>query len=613
MTLILGSRLLDEHAALERARIDDAVGGGVDLERACAARGTGRFRGGMSRRGGGALSADANLVALAKRKGGEFIDPPGNTVVGASTTVTGRVLQQTLSQIAATAPAWDGTKFTTNGTTQKLTGTWAFLNGATKVTMLLAMKGPSSRAATQVMVELGTASDRVDFYQDTTFATALAVKGGALFNGRGNSGVSADGRGVWCIRADYTAGLGATKDILFNGKTVAALQTTAGSDVTGGALGSGSISIGAQAGGTAFSAVEFYGGLFLPDALTDAEAIQASQWLRAKYPQMSDTVVVASDYLDTLAPFANGGLLRVSSFARTLFQTDAETLDVDVFCTIGSPYNTIAWRQNGGARNVVSVGTGGTFTLSPGSGGVSKSIEIELGPQSYRGVPNTGTYLGGSVRVPSGRSISVTGASAPSRRAVLIVDSLGEGQAAATPQSQGFAALVRESYPGRTTVLGAGVYSLFSLSTVQFASINALAAAIVGLCDGTSRNDVILEVTTNDFILAGASQWASAATYRAAKASLLTAIKTQALAASKTVNVYVITLMPRTDVVNNDHAESQPTWRGADAGSVSDAGFGIVLDGTTIGPASPGGGDGLHFTTPQQQSFHDNTRSQVGW
>jgi len=205
--------------------------------------------------------------------------------------------------------------------------------------------------------------------------------------------------------------------------------------------------------------------------------------------------------------------------------------------------------------------------------------------------------------LPPGRTISFNVQPVPTRRLVAVGDSIFTGQAATTFQSGGCAILTRNTYPGRCTFLSAGIYSLFELSTVRYPNITALANAIIGLADGTNTNELLIQVSTNDF---GLSQWSTVASFQTAYQQLLT------LVGSHFTNVWLQTAGPRTDIANNSLGHTIAQYRTAVISASLNAGVGVVIDGSTIYSLT-GSADNLHPAAAQQTIYAANLKVSMSF
>jgi lysophospholipase L1-like esterase len=503
-------------------------------------------------------------------------------------------------------PVAAGGVVTGNGTDQRLTSATHPLNGASEGVVVVVGSCPPWGASSPLLVDMGqSAGPRMAAYLDFTqgLSTYLAAPTSATVNAW-VSGLLSMPAGIYAFPFNIADGATAAKAITKNGS---AFGSRTASGAVSGTLSTGSgISLFADITGGRFCAASLEAVVLAPSASHVDEIVSL---LRRIYGERSMRLP-ASAFLDTEPPADSGSYMMPSAFARVELDTTAETLWLAATDTIVAPYNTVGYSVDGGAKTVVST-SGGLVTLSPGSGGTVKRVVLELSGQSAPpATPNQGVYLDTEygIGVPAGRAV-VIAKPAVSRRLVAIGDSIFTGQAATTPQTGGCAMLTRANYPGRVTCVAAGYYSLARLSDTRYASIAALAAAVVSLCDGSTTNEVLIQVGTNDFAIGGASLWANVAAFRSALATLLAAIR-----AGTSAKIWLQTLGLRTDVATNDHSETPAQWRTAQLGALADAGVSNAasIDGTTLYTLA-GSADGLHPSDAQQTAYGANLQTAMGF
>lgn len=495
-----------------------------------------------------------------------------------------------------------------NGTTQRLGSATNPLSGKTAVTAYIVASCATPWTLSPIIVDTdAVAGPRFVAYCDATngIATYLAAPTSATVNAWG----SAQGTmpaAVYTFPADIAQGVAATTSILSN---LTPLGSRVSAGAVSGSFGAGSgISFFVGVDGTRFAQTQTRSIILVPSV--PASHTQIINLLRSIYGVLSVTLDAAA-WSDTEPPVDSGsGYFLPSAFAQVVVQTTSDTLYMMATDTIAAPWNTIGYSVNGGAKSVATT-TGGLVTLAVGSAGVAKSVAIEIAGQSAPAAPNQGVYLATTygVGIPAAYTIGLNKPSTPTRRLVGVGDSIFTGQAATTPQTGGCAMLTRGTYPGRFTGMCAGYYSLSWLSSTRYATIAALGAAIASLCDGTTTNEVLIQVGTNDFSIGGVSLWANVAAFRSALASLLTNIR-----AGTAAKIWVQTLGTRTDVVNNNHGESLAQWRTAQTGAITDSGISNVqsIDGTTLYTLA-GSADGLHPSDAQQTAYAANLKTAMGF
>jgi len=454
------------------------------------------------------------------------------------------------------------------------------------------------------LVNAGDASNYLGIYcRNTPVFGGVIVGAGPKVN-EYQSYKDSSGWGIYAGRATYANGINAVAPQTLNGTTLFGTLLGGSQSVATVTIPSTPVALGgvnASAGTFAAMTARFI--VMFQTALSDADLTTLTTLLMQVSTSRKYQIKNAP-YTDTVVPNAtNPNYDVVSEFARLICSTDADEIQLLTTAVTSTPQYTIGWRLNGGARTVVDVGTIAYPLLSLGSPGTTKTVEIEVGPQSFNITqPNAGNYPT-EAWVPPGRSLSFVPQSAPTRRLVAVGDSIFTGQAATQYQASGCAILTRNTYPGQVTYLSAGVYSLFELSTQKYANVTTLANAINALADGTGTNELLLQVSTNDF---GLSQWSSVANFQTAYQNLLT------LVGPSFSKVWIQTAGQRTDIPSNSFGQLISQYRTAVSGAAVATGIGTVIDGTTLYTLT-GSSDNLHPAASEQINYAANLKTAMGF
>lgn len=572
---------------------------------------------GVARRGsfrgiGGAPALMSLAVALARSLGVVLLDSQfgrtdeagGRTVNWVDRTGFGAV---TAGSGTTARPTFDGVNLVFDGVANVMKGFSGYFAGATGVTSILDGKATGG-ASESCIVNAGSATDYFSFYTRNNGHCGLEViKTGPNVNAYQTNKYS-DGWGIYCGRSTFANGVAACVPLTLNGNVMDG-SLVAAANVSGIALPSTLVGIGGVGGTSAglFAAMTVRFIAFAPVAISDADMATLVAML-ATLSGMTKLVVQGAPWTDVeRVVAAAAGYDQPSPYGRLVLTTDAEELQVQTTEITSTVQYSIGWRQNAGAKTVIDVSAVSCPLLSPGSGGTVKTIEIEAGPQTYATPPNP--YAGSYPReiwLPPGRTGSFVQQAAPTRRLVIVGDSISvDGQAATTQQSGGFSMLIREDYPGRVTCVGAGGISLFDLEGV-YGGRAALIAKIRSLADGTVTNELYWPLGTNDF---GLNKWPGGiAVYQAEVVAVISGV------ASAFTNVWVQSPGPRTDIATNGLGQTFTNWVAATPAAVTAIALGNVhyQDGSGMYTLA-GSADNLHPANAQQAAYKAAGRTAIGY
>ena len=507
-------------------------------------------------------------------------------------------------------PTLVGSNMVFDGVANKMLGSTGFFASAAGYTMVMVGKATGG-GIESYMVNAGSTTDYIGLYcRNSLHVGAIAVKTGPNIN-EYQSAKYSDGWGIYSARCTFANGVNAVRPQRLNGTDLFGSLLGGSTSVAGLVVPSTPVALGgvnASAGTFAAMTVRFI--VLFPAELSDADELQLSQLLAAA-SGTTEQLLVGVPYVDTEPTTVVPGLYEApSSYARLLFTTDAEEFQLLTVAVTTTIQYTIAYRINGGSKNVVDVGTIAYPLISLGTGGTVKTVELEVGPQSYRAPsPNAGNYLS-QIWLPPTRTMTFAPPGTPTRRLIEIGDSINLGQnASPSPaffQNDGVSMLTRDAYPGRTTEMTAGIYSLKTLSTIRYPSVTAMANALIALADGTVTNELLIQIGTNDF---GLSQWALVSDYQTALTQLLT------LVAPYFTHVFVQTLGPRTDISTNGLGQTFAQFVTAQTNAVASVGRVnvTIISGASMYSTGDLAGDGLHLTTSGQSTFFTNRRAAIGY
>lgn len=262
----------------------------------------------------------------------------------------------------------------------------------------------------------------------------------------------------------------------------------------------------------------------------------------------------------TLAPYT----LRESN-ARYVFTTDATTIDIYAMqdtTSVPGGFNSIGLYVNGVAQGsgmqlgaTMGVETKQTFAIS---GGGSHTIEIVDGPAYARAgipTPNTGGTPVRAFSLPQGATFNLTSPSAPSKRIVVVSDSILSGASVASGSGvyQGPAMLMRANALASVSGAFAGAHLInASAAGRQLRDlantgplVTSTVASLVAQCDGTVANLIVIMLGTNDY-----AANVSAATYQTQLASLVDAIHTALPSVSVLLYAPIARVAPAIETAN---------------------------------------------------------------
>jgi hypothetical protein len=270
----------------------------------------------------------------------------------------------------------------------------------------------------------------------------------------------------------------------------------------------------------------------------------------------------------------------------------------------------LALSTNGGAkttvdcRSPVSVFVPRVRKYVPGSPGTPKTVAIEAGDAMIA----IGATFPSILFVPSGENYETT-AQTTTRRLVICGDSIISGFNSTDPHTQGCAMLVRGDYPGRVTcAYSGGNQSFHSILVNTFGNnTSALAAALATVADGSTTNEILIQLGVTDF---GSTQWTSVATFQTEVQALFTALR----AAHATATIWWQTI-GTTTLGPNGNAETAAQYRTAvvDALTASGISNAFTIDGTTLYTGAALAGDGVHLTTAGQATYKANLKTALGY
>ena len=223
-------------------------------------------------------------------------------------------------------------------------------------------------------------------------------------------------------------------------------------------------------------------------------------------------------------------------------------------------------------------GSGVDYFVNPSPGtSQSQTVELwngnEINASALVG-PVTGTTIT-AVRVPASGGVSIVAPSPPTKRLLLVCDSIFSFYA--PPFSLGVAARLRSTFPGGVTQYGWGGMSLHQIGAD--ASSRATAAALIAsMLDGTVANYVWIQLSTNDY---GGGSWGSAAAFGAGYGDFLDQIHARAPSAL----IWCQTAFPRVSPAseNDNGAGALSAYRTQiTSAAAARAAYCTAIDGTAI-------------------------------
>lgn len=295
-------------------------------------------------------------------------------------------------------------------------------------------------------------------------------------------------------------------------------------------------------------------------------------------------------------------------FATLQVTTNADTFQVQCYSNNaqGAAYDKVAVRVGGVAGSITEVKAPGA-TLSLGTPGTPKTVEVLTGPGVYAitpGVSNQGEFIT-RLAVPAGNTLSFGPTLVPTRGLVVVADSILSGYFPTNVVSQAPIVRVCATYPGRVSAFACGGYSLYWLKQ-KYGSVAALGAAIAAACTASGTREVLIQVVTNDF--SNTTGWANVAAWQTDFASLLTAIR-----AGTDAYVWIATMGPRTDIVNNGHGETQAAWQTAQSAALAASGIANASVIAALYGAGDLYSDGLHLTTSGTANAAAAIKTEMGF
>ena len=211
-------------------------------------------------------------------------------------------------------------------------------------------------------------------------------------------------------------------------------------------------------------------------------------------------VVQPSDLWDN--GYDNVSAPRQSTFSRLVFTTNAASIVVNGSSNIVTSYPAFAHlgiRVDGVNQSalVFSADSTQSFPVTLGSAGVTKTVEITTGVQSFNDVTVNGSFIEG-ITYPNTATFSIQTPTVGSR--VLVYgDSISVGGNATNPEYEGYAPLLRNTYNRRVMLEGWGRRSFY-----DDANTSGLRAAFVNRIVGYAPATVWMAIGTNDY---GLNRW----------------------------------------------------------------------------------------------------------
>jgi hypothetical protein len=577
------------------------------------------FNAGWSRGYGAGATAAQQLQALIASLGGSWWDGTqgvalaGGNVDTWTDRASGRVV--TAGGVVGRRPAY-------NAGTGKLTfdGVGNYLSGAANIAqahpLSMLLLGPvTAPAVVSALASYGAGTTSASLAYDTfdgptSLLSAFVIETGVT-KAVALSSMAPDSNQVWSGVLN-PAQPSALRGMYRN--SGGDLTTSKPVDGACAAFGAGSFYIGARPDASWLAAMVVSDVIAVPLELSQAQVAQISALLRqvrdlSIYMQSataSDTVIavpgrrfdVISEYgvQEGPATLMTGDVIMIKSFTSQ---------GLPAVCSIGVS-------ENGGP--VTSVGGADVSPAPPmfferDNAYVvlhdNPQLRITNGPSAYQVTkPDYGTYVA-EVLLPPGRTWSPV-TQVTTRRMTAVVDSIGSSQESTDFQLRGIAAYLRANYPGRVTFIGAGSFGFAPLAT-DYGTFAGGGAAIAASLNGTSINELWVQIGTNDLVL-WAGVYANMAALRADMALTFAAIQAGKPGASK----WVQTIGDRTFGVPSVLG-TVADMRAAQIGAVGDSGMPAVIIAGATQYDLIGSPDGLHPSDTQQESVYPpNMRAAMG-
>lgn len=266
---------------------------------------------------------------------------------------------------------------------------------------------------------------------------------------------------------------------------------------------------------------------------------------------------------------------RMSYAERHLQANGATKAIIEWACEYGgSDQGEVALYRNGTLHTTCEDTVQGNNRDSVILAGGTQALILRDGPM--RGATNY--YRNRVQRVKCNATISDVTVAAPSKRLVILGDSIACGYNATNPTSQGWPNLLKTSWTGgRVATHAVGNIGLSHLGS-DGAKRAALVAILKEACDGTASNTILIQLGYND----AAAAW-STADFGAAYAALLTLIGTE-IPGATVLALSPITASPDTAL---------PPYRAAILAACSGKSHVIYVDGATLTPELA---DSAHLT-----------------
>ena len=277
---------------------------------------------------------------------------------------------------------------------------------------------------------------------------------------------------------------------------------------------------------------------------------------------------------------------KQSTFARFVFTTNAASVTVTGDTTMYNSFpswSTLGVRINGVDQSPLQFTANGSqsFTVTLGSAGTMRMVEIVAGLQSTAGGSTvTGSFVD-SVTYPSASTFTV---SSPviSNRIVVYGDSIAVGDDAANPEAQAYVPLLRNLYGQSVMLEGWGYRALYDDTHTA-----GLLAAFVSRLASYNPSTIYLAIGTNDY---GLNKW-SAGSFGTAYAGLLDGIHV----ASPSTRIICQTPLVRNPESANSFGNTLTDYRTQIATVCNTrSSYATLVDGTTFLTLSDMGDGSLH-------------------
>lgn len=228
-------------------------------------------------------------------------------------------------------------------------------------------------------------------------------------------------------------------------------------------------------------------------------------------PDVSETryVFKGAKVSDSAIEIDHGTHYQHSEFAVARMTTDATRVGVEIFQQANNSYANCGLWTNGAFTSTVNLGPSaashdllGVADCFPGAGS-AKTVEIVAGANI--GTNATPEVVNGpfvtAIRARNSEGAVTFASGSKTRRVVFLCDSIFSGFGTTEPMSDSAMLLMRAASPAvGFTAMGWGNATLAEFNdATRWTATAATAAAIAAACNGTSANDVVIQVMTNDY------------------------------------------------------------------------------------------------------------------